>query len=434
MALLDVTSATELQEAYDASPDGQILVDGTRGAVQVRDASTSIEDDIFSVLDSAGNPLARLSTSTSEPGLFLDTDLLPEPGTTDREVGQLGSISTFRALKARQLAGVRVEGSADEDNVLFTDVGGSPVGGVIAGRIDAAAGTLELGGGYYSPVAVLGSASAPSGNVGRLVNRGGGSLVMGSAFASGNIVSQTSEILATTSAYGCFVGGYTVALGAGADCRVRADATYGALVWGYASGNSGTNLVAAESGSHGSLVSGRAAGSGTNTLRAFNSPGSIVLGLASGTGTNLVESYGAEGALVHGSATTGNSIRVTADGGLAHGITAGFDILASGIGAGAFGRADSSDIVASASNAFQFGPGTNANADSLQVGSGVLLEASGDVTIGGALNHDGASLGFFGTAPAAKPTVTGSRGGNAALASLLTELAGLGLITDSTSA
>lgn len=432
MALLDVTPATELQEAYDASPDGQILVDGTRGAVQVRDASTSIEDDIFSVLDSAGNPLARLSTSTSEPGLFLDTDLLPEPGTTDREVGQLGSISTFRALKARRLAGVRVEASADEDNVLFTDVGGSPVGGVIAGRIAAAAGTLELGGGYYPPVAVLGSASAPFGNVGRLVNRGGGSLVMGSAFANGNIVSQTSEILATTSAYGCFVGGYTVALEAGADCRVRADATYGALVWGYASG--GTNLVAAESGSHGSLVSGRAAGSGNNTLRAFNSPGSIVLGLASGTGTNLVESYGAEGAFVHGSATTGNSIRVTADGGLAHGITAGFDILASGIGAGAFGRADSSDIVASASNAFQFGPGTNANADSLQVGSGVLLEASGDVTIGGALNHDGASLGFFGTAPAAKPTVTGSRGGNAALASLLTELAGLGLITDSTSA
>ena len=40
-------------------------------------------------------------------------------------------------------------------------------------------------------------------------------------------------------------------------------------------------------------------------------------------------------------------------------------------------------------------------------------------------------LGFFGQAPAAKPTVTGSRGGNAALQSLLTELATLGLITDS---
>lgn len=43
-------------------------------------------------------------------------------------------------------------------------------------------------------------------------------------------------------------------------------------------------------------------------------------------------------------------------------------------------------------------------------------------------------LGFFGTAAAAKPAITGSRGGNAALADLLTKLAALGLITDSSSA
>lgn len=43
-------------------------------------------------------------------------------------------------------------------------------------------------------------------------------------------------------------------------------------------------------------------------------------------------------------------------------------------------------------------------------------------------------LGFYGTAPSAKLAVTGSRGGNAALASLLTQLAALGLITDSSSA
>ena len=43
----------------------------------------------------------------------------------------------------------------------------------------------------------------------------------------------------------------------------------------------------------------------------------------------------------------------------------------------------------------------------------------------------GTLIGFFNHSVAAKPTVTGSRGGNAALASLLTGLAGLGLITDS---
>lgn len=42
-------------------------------------------------------------------------------------------------------------------------------------------------------------------------------------------------------------------------------------------------------------------------------------------------------------------------------------------------------------------------------------------------------LGFYNATPIVQPTVTGSRGGNAALASLLTELANLGLIIDSSS-
>jgi hypothetical protein len=50
------------------------------------------------------------------------------------------------------------------------------------------------------------------------------------------------------------------------------------------------------------------------------------------------------------------------------------------------------------------------------------------------LRHLGTTLGFYGATAATKPTVTGSRGGNAALASLLTALATLGLITDSSSA
>lgn len=42
-------------------------------------------------------------------------------------------------------------------------------------------------------------------------------------------------------------------------------------------------------------------------------------------------------------------------------------------------------------------------------------------------------IGFFGKPKTSKPTVTGSRGANAALASLLTALSNLGLITDSSS-
>jgi hypothetical protein len=43
-------------------------------------------------------------------------------------------------------------------------------------------------------------------------------------------------------------------------------------------------------------------------------------------------------------------------------------------------------------------------------------------------------MGFNGTAPVAKPSITGSRGGNAALADLLTKLAATGLIADTTTA
>jgi hypothetical protein len=54
---------------------------------------------------------------------------------------------------------------------------------------------------------------------------------------------------------------------------------------------------------------------------------------------------------------------------------------------------------------------------------GLRIEGSGSAAL----------LGFFGAGAAAKPTVTGSRGGNAALQSFLSALASLGLITDSTS-
>lgn len=45
-----------------------------------------------------------------------------------------------------------------------------------------------------------------------------------------------------------------------------------------------------------------------------------------------------------------------------------------------------------------------------------------------------AQLGFFGATPVVRPAVTGSQGGNTALASLITQLAALGLVTDSTTA
>lgn len=61
-------------------------------------------------------------------------------------------------------------------------------------------------------------------------------------------------------------------------------------------------------------------------------------------------------------------------------------------------------------------------------------KAAGSWIIKGALDHDGTTVGFYGTTPATKPTVSGTRADAAALASLLSALAGLGLITDTSTA
>lgn len=60
-------------------------------------------------------------------------------------------------------------------------------------------------------------------------------------------------------------------------------------------------------------------------------------------------------------------------------------------------------------------------------------DLAGATTLPGSVQING-NVGFGGTAPIAKPSVTGSRGGNAALASLMTALANLGLITNNTTA
>lgn len=63
--------------------------------------------------------------------------------------------------------------------------------------------------------------------------------------------------------------------------------------------------------------------------------------------------------------------------------------------------------------------------------SNIQLNLSGKGTSGVQVGAASQAVGFYGTTPGAKQTVTGSRGANAALASLLTALATLGLITDS---
>lgn len=65
-------------------------------------------------------------------------------------------------------------------------------------------------------------------------------------------------------------------------------------------------------------------------------------------------------------------------------------------------------------------------------GSGAKHLFSDTVELDGALDHDGSTAGFFGTAPTTKPTVTGDASGGGDWTSLVEALANLGLVTDST--
>lgn len=61
-----------------------------------------------------------------------------------------------------------------------------------------------------------------------------------------------------------------------------------------------------------------------------------------------------------------------------------------------------------------------------------LSNGGSDGTVLGQSSTD--KIGFYGVAtPVVKPTVTGSKGANAALTSLMTALVALGLVTDTTS-
>jgi len=59
------------------------------------------------------------------------------------------------------------------------------------------------------------------------------------------------------------------------------------------------------------------------------------------------------------------------------------------------------------------------------------LLVDGNAEIDGALNHDGTTVGFYGTAPTTKPAVTGAKV-HAVETSILAALVALGLVTDST--
>lgn len=87
--------------------------------------------------------------------------------------------------------------------------------------------------------------------------------------------------------------------------------------------------------------------------------------------------------------------------------------------------------VAGAPGSFVTGTATNDSGLGFTPGTTFHIGANAKTSM---LRIAEAGLGFFGAAAGAKPEITGSRGGNAALASLLEKLATLGLFTNGTTA
>ena len=189
-----------------------------------------------------------------------------------------------------------------------------------------------------------------------------------------------------------------------------------AQIYGYAPGGQQGSMVIQGRSSGNSSGVVIATGS-TPTIRAtFGNTGNVFIG------TSVAASFSAAGFSVTSANNTSNTTSVSIAG----------TVIQQTISAGANSQTLYGFFFKPTFNTGAF-TGTSSIALTMQTSGGNNIfncTDAGALTIG----YSGGSIGFLGASAITKPSVTGSRGGNAALASLLTALANLGLITDSTTA
>ena len=236
--------------------------------------------------------------------------------------------------------------------------------------------------------ALFGNATTTAAGDARLVNTGGGSVLFGTSFCYGPY-----DCTLSNTGFSAFLCGY--AQGGLYGAQTMRNSGSGSFVSGYITGYGG-GLI--ESTAGGSFAQGHASGypyaPGGSQISAAGY-GAFAQGSAYNGGFGLAytasivsSGYGsfAQGrtkcayasnstiaASGYGAFAQGYSyeaaITSSGKGSFAQGGAQGYNITASAAGALAHGYAGSADIVASAVNSAQFGPGTNALADSLQVGA-----------------------------------------------------------------
>jgi hypothetical protein len=170
--------------------------------------------------------------------------------------------------------------------------------------------------------------------------------------------------------------------------------TMAAGFWGYTAKSDGTTYVRVPTST------------GTYQVIAGVGPGSAIFEVAAGVGTSTTSIYGG---LNLGSATGAAAGQISTSGSIGIGDAVQTNIR--GLFKGQDATSSNYALFANSS------AGTNL----------FWVRNDGAVLIA----KSGGAVGFYGGSPASKPTVTGAKGGNAALTSLLSALSGLGLLTDS---
>jgi len=393
---------------------------------------TGMTIDVANILTltqtSGGNQTVDLSqflTATTGDGIYLRLDTTNDPLTGDLttqavvpQTDQNAAI-TFGADNARPLSvhgrlGVFVGSSSGSGagiplNASGTRSFGANPAGIMGGnQAQGGSGTAThyLRGGAFKGVVCIGNAVAGGAGNALLRNNSGGSSLFGSAYTYG-LGNATVE--ATT--FGNFTAAYSYALG---NDHLWSNRGSGSFLSGYSQGAGTVTAEITGQGSFGSwrpqasnasaIVNCNANGNGafsqgftlsaragfTTGLQATGE-GSFVQGsarsgvsvsanpiiTASGVGSfaqgranNGIITASNNGAFAQGSADGNSVILASGIGSFAHGEARSTNsITASGRGAFAVGTANTGPISASAANAFQFGPGVNALADSLQIGN-----------------------------------------------------------------
>ena len=165
---------------------------------------------------------------------------------------------------------------------------------------------------------------------------GGGAVCLGGAYTR---YDGTAKIDA--GGFGAFVLGYANSYYADSD----------ATVYAYGSGSFASGYISSITGNADIYGYGKGSWSGGVVTAGFEL-----------TEYGLIEAFG-DGSFAHGWAyARGGNVEAT--------------IRSTGVGSFAHGYADSTDIIALADNSVQFGPGTNDEENSLQVGTGIRINGT----------------------------------------------------------